>query len=341
MRHDIVTAILDLLRIRYDLTEKVYYHHTKVITDAMLEKVLRSLPTETKKLNFNDEEINELSFKPKNIYDNYLGDEGFLLLLESKLKSNNKLKYALEILNKMLKRNLYKAVFRINQNEPLSKEGHTAVTTCKEPEGRDEIEKALSSELSQKYNANIEDGDLIISYPPKKMQKKIAKALIEWTDGRIFTFDTLPMEANYSNEVNLLTERYGSLWSMTILINPSKMHYVRLIESVCENKFDIHNDSILKNYLKKRYSEYYETHDTMEDINHKVISMESNKIVSKAAKGGSNLTKDDKNEILEQSYIEVIKDRKNNRKTKSSKAKNQTKDDKNLPEFGFDGREKQ
>lgn len=80
VRHDIITAILDLLRIRYDLTEKVYYHHTKVITDAMLEKILRILKNEK-----------ELQFTPKEIYEKYLGDEGFLNLLESKLKSKTEL----------------------------------------------------------------------------------------------------------------------------------------------------------------------------------------------------------------------------------------------------------
>lgn len=336
VRHDIITAILDLLRIRYDLTEKVYYHHTKVITDAMLEKILRSLPTEDKPLNFSEEEIKNLSFTPQDIYDEYLGDEGFLILLEKKLKSNEKLQHPLEILNKMFRRNLYKAAFRINQNEPLSRKGKTKVLRCEKPEGRDEIEKEIIAELNQKHNANISEGDIIISHPPKKMQRKIAKALIEWTDGQIFTFETLPMEANYSNEVGILTERYKTLWSMTVYINPAKIQYIRLIESVCENKFDIHNESILKNYLKEKYVEYYETQDTMTDINHKIISLESGLIASKAAKGGSTLSKEDKDEILEDAYIQAINERKKGKKGKSVKPNANDTDKSDKPELNFE-----
>ena len=38
-RPDIRTEILHLLRMRYVLTERLYYHHTKVVAGAMLSKV--------------------------------------------------------------------------------------------------------------------------------------------------------------------------------------------------------------------------------------------------------------------------------------------------------------
>lgn len=322
VRHDIITAILDLLRTRYDLTEKVYYHHTKVITDAMLEKILRELKKET-----------DLRFTPEEIYTNFLGDEGFLNLLEQRLKSKSDLSNINEILEKILRRNLYKAAFRINKNEALGKVGQNNVKKCSTPEGRSEIESELIEELSKKYGTNLEDGDIIISFPPPKMQKKIAKALIEWSDGQIFTFEKLPMEANYSNEVGILTERYQTLWSMTVYINPSKIQYIRLIESVCENKFDVHNESILKNYLKEKYVEYYETQNALTEMNHRVISIESNKIFSKAAKGGSQLSKDDKIEIMEDAFEQAIGEKKKNRKGSSSRSSR--KDENVSPKLDF------
>jgi len=319
IRHDIITAILDLLRIRYDLTEKVYYHHTKVIADAMLEKVLRSLPSTSETSDFTLEEIENLRFTPQQIYEHYLGDEGFLNMLEERLVSSDKLVRALQVLRKIFTRNLYKAVFTIVRNEPLSRKGKNNLNRCNTAHGRSELESEFVRELSERHNADIQEGDIIVSYPPEKMQKKVAEALIEWSDGQIFTFEHLPMETNYSNEVGILTERYHSLWSMTVYINPEKIRYVRLVESVCENWFDIQNESILKNYLKERYEEYYESHDTMIDINHSVMSIESNKIVSKAAKGGSHLTPEDKIVIVEDSYDEVLSKRKRSRK-KNTKA---------------------
>jgi len=311
VRHDIITAILDLLRIRYDLTEKVYYHHTKVIMDAMLEKILRSLP-------------NESLFNPKEIYLQYLGDEGFLRLLEKKLATEH-LDHGKEILDKMFNRNLYKTVFRINKDEHLSRIGKNNVITCSKPTGRNQIEQELITELRDTYNTSLSDGDIIISYPPEKMQKKIAKALIEWSDGQIFTFENLPKEAGYSNEVGMLTERYSSLWSMNVFVNPNKIQYIRLIESICEQKFDIRNESILKNYLKETYSEHYNSHDEMIKINHKVISLESNFIVSKAAKGNSKINDKDRVEMTENAYMQAIGERREKRKS-SKKAKDEKPD---------------
>jgi HD superfamily phosphohydrolase len=308
VRHDIITAILDLLRIRYDLTEKVYYHHTKVITDAMLEKILRTLKDEK-----------ELKFTPTEIYEQYLGDEGFFNLLETKLKSKKELANTLEILNKTFRRNLYKATFRINKNAPLSKKGKLSVIDCSTPDGRNRIEKEIIDELGEKYQTNLEEGDIIISFPPEKMQKKVAKALIEWSDGQVFTFENLPLEANYSNEVGILTERYQTLWSMTIYLNPSKVHYLRLVESICEDKFDIHNESILRNYLREKYHTMYESSEVITDISRKVISMESNFNASKAAKGGSHTDLNDKTEFVEDAFHNVVKNRIDSRKPKSSK----------------------
>lgn len=302
VRHDIITAILDLLRIRYDLTEKVYYHHTKVIIDAMLEKVLRSLPKDN-------------LFSPIEIYQKYLGDEGFLSLLEMKLKSTAGLECISEILNKIFRRNLYKAAFRINKNEPLSRVGKSNQNKCKKPDGRDLLERELISELKDNFNADIAEGDIIISYPPEKMQKKVAKALIEWSDGQIFTFEKLPLEANYSNEVGILTERYQSLWSMTIFINPNKIHYIKLVEAICERKFDIHNESVLKAYLKEKYKLYYETEGLVDSINNKVIALEAEYLVSEAAKG--KFEKTEHTEVVEDLFEQVISSSKKARKSKA------------------------
>lgn len=335
IRHDTITAILDLLRIRYDLTEKVYYHHTKVIADAMLEKIIRTLPTKEKSFDFTKKEIEELEFTPQDIYEKYLGDEGFLFLLESKLKSNEKLTNSRVLLDNIHKRNLYKAVFRVNKNEPLSEAGKLKVLECKSPLGRDAVERSIVQMLSQKYDANIEEGDVIISYPPEKMQKKVAKALIEWTDAQIFPFEKLPMEANYSNEVGLLTDRYQSLWAMTIYLNPSKIHYVRLAESVCEHIFDVHNDPVLKHYLKAKYEKFYDTSAAIADINHKVLSLSSNSFAAKTAKGESNLDVDTKVEIVEDAFITTIESRKKSKKYPKKKPSPDNEDSNNNPKLEF------
>jgi HD superfamily phosphohydrolase len=335
IRHDIITAILDLLRIRYDLTEKVYYHHTKVITDVMLEKVIRSLPTKDNLKGYSEEEVKELQFTWEQIYTDYLGDEGFLYLLEKKVKGTPKLANSLKILNKIFSRYLYKAVFRINRNTSLGIIGKKNLDRCKKPEDRSKLEDEIITELRGKNKiANFADGDIIICYPPQKMQMKVAKALIEWSDGQIFTFEELPMETNYSNEVGLLTERYKTLWSMTIFINPQKIEYIRLVESICETKFDIQNESILKNYLKERFKVYYESQDTMTEIKHRVLSIEAAEIKAKRAKGGK-YEPSSSVEMTEHAYETTIKERRDQKKDRRGKTKLNPPNDDNQKEIEY------
>src|SRR5690606_14624812 len=42
LRHDVLTEILKYLRYRYELSERVLYHHTKLAADAMLAKLFAS-----------------------------------------------------------------------------------------------------------------------------------------------------------------------------------------------------------------------------------------------------------------------------------------------------------
>lgn len=43
-----LSEFMDLLRLRYSLAEKVYYHHTKVIASAMLIAAVNSMVQENK-----------------------------------------------------------------------------------------------------------------------------------------------------------------------------------------------------------------------------------------------------------------------------------------------------
>ncbi|MBS3914642.1 MAG: HD domain-containing protein [Bacteroidetes bacterium] len=321
IRHDIITAILDLLRIRYDLTEKVYYHHTKVITDAMLEKIIRSLPTATNTMGLSLDEVNEIAFTTDLIYSNYLGDEGFLRELEHRLSKFPSLQPLKLILNKIFTRRLYKSVFRTNFNATLNGKGRQAQNSCNNPNGRSQIESFIITTLRNKYDVEIEDGDLIVSYPPKKMQMKIAKALIEWTDGQIYPFDELPIETNYSNEVGVLTDRYKSLWALNIFLNPDKIHLVKLVESICEDTFHIRNEYILNQYLSTTYSDFYASTTVMRELSLGAMSRESEFIKSEAAKGSSYLN----DEVLESVAVKALEMEVDKRKSKKPKKDNPNK----------------
>ena len=97
LRHDVITAVLGLLRARYDVTEKVYYHHTKCAADAMLEKAIRS---------------SSVKLDWKTILENDLGDEGLMHELEKQLVGN---KEALSVVKALRSRRFHKPIYRLRR----------------------------------------------------------------------------------------------------------------------------------------------------------------------------------------------------------------------------------
>lgn len=242
LRHDVVTAVLGLLRARYDVTEKVYYHHTKCAADAMLEKVIRS---------------GGVSIQSNEILEQGLGDEGLLLELWHRLQEKPESR---RILERLRSRRFYKAVYRLRKASDWSAKTAHAVERCRTPVGRTEVEQEIAQEC------NLQTEQIVVSCLPKEMQLKEAEALVEWTDGEILPLSELPESKNYLHEVTYLTQRYPHLWSLTVYFDEEIATHASVLESACERLFDRRNDPLLAQYVRRRYPVGFALKHRMEDI---------------------------------------------------------------------------
>ena len=197
LRHDVVTAVLGLLRARYDVTEKVYYHHTKCAADAMLEKSIRIVAAAHPKGKNPMVNWSELFKKD-------LGDEGFMNLLVSELESNQK---GSSVLNGLLSRHFYKAVYRIRgRNHGRSAKTEKVISQCETADGRSQMEVEIAEKCG------LDPTDVIVSCLPENMQLKEAEALVEWSDGEVLMLSQLPDRKYYLPEGKSLRDRYLDLW---------------------------------------------------------------------------------------------------------------------------------
>lgn len=232
LRHDVITAVLGLLRARYDLTEKVYYHHTKCAADAILEAAIRRSGIQ---LSWTD------------LYA--LGDEGTINYFQQKSEPRSPTRM---LLGSLRSRRFHKAVYRIRKAPDWDRVTKDEVKECTTATGRTTLEANICRELHLPVHA------VVVSCLPWNMQLKIAKALIEWTDGEILTLDKLPTEKQYLPEVTDLTERYKELWSLTVYLDEEYDQYVGAVMRFCERHFDRKNDALLKSYLRVRHPEAFE-----------------------------------------------------------------------------------
>lgn len=229
LRHDVITALISLLRTRYELAEKVNYHHAKCAADAMLDRLLRgSVPV-----------------LPTSLELVEVGDEDLLSMLRSNIREgpDENLK---QCMYEFEARRLYKEVFRVSFGRTLTEETDSLLERARSPEGRSEIEAELCRHLPM-----LNPVDVIFSSRPAKMQMKWAGALIRWVDGRCKPLAQIAEEYDYAREVQELTRRYRSLWSCSVYVTPRKFDVARRVAEVCERRefFAIKNDDALQRML--------------------------------------------------------------------------------------------
>lgn len=289
LRHDVFTAILNLLRTRYDLTEKVYFHHAKSAADAMLEKAVRWLrearandikvDTSTLPDDPDEEQIEEqkqLKFEELVIDDLLgLGDEGFLRFLEKKVIEMSPIddrEYRRKFFHQLRSRHLYKAVFLVTPKPKLPPETVDKLNECRTHQGRADVETEIAAETSDKLSKD----DIIIACLPPKMQLKEADALVEWSDGTKLLFKEIPKEKDYGHEIDALTDRYRDLWALTVYISPEKYRvHAKTLEKACEAVFGDLNDPLQKRYLDYNNPVSKRMEDEAKEILRKSIALAS------------------------------------------------------------------
>ncbi len=155
-RHDAFSEVIHLLRIRYFLTERVYYHHAKISAGAMLSRAVERVVTR--------------GFKVQRLYN--LSDDALVFLLLDQFGSDRTVRRLIE---SYCKRALYKRCYVLTEHH---------------------LEPEKQLEFSQKYHldlkgargkaersiaraAKIPQEAVIIYAPPPKMNLKEAQVLVK------------------------------------------------------------------------------------------------------------------------------------------------------------------
>ena len=211
VRHGVLSEILHLLRLRYTLGERVYYHPTKSAASGMISKAV------------------ELSQLPHNCLAR-LRDEELLFLLEN-ASSGMKDVFGVPIRNaaevsslatNIRARRLYVPVYRISR----SVAGHhqpRIVSLFFKPDkraGRANIENQIAAA------AGIKPHQVIVYCPDKKMARKAAMVEVLWPGEsvpkalQLLCADGLGIDdVNVKSEIDQLHLKHEALWHLTVFID--------------------------------------------------------------------------------------------------------------------------
>ncbi|ESX22252.1 MULTISPECIES: HD domain-containing protein [unclassified Mesorhizobium] len=200
-RADLLTDLTSLLEARYMIGERVYFHHAKIIVDAMIGRAVYEAVRNGK--------LNSLAMLK-------YSDDSLLDYL-SGLKAP-KLEVAQRLASDIMSRRLYKriekyGIDKFGDGGDRSDLAEEALSVLKKPELRTKIEDDIS------FWAGGAPGDVLIFPPSRKMNSKVARAIVDWR-GRQIPLSEID-DAIVKPRLDLLKESHKRLWGIHLLASPN------------------------------------------------------------------------------------------------------------------------
>jgi HD superfamily phosphohydrolase len=194
VRNDALADLLDILKLRYNLSDKVLFHPKKCAADAMLIRAIKELG---------------------------LTDEGLMNLSDDGLLD----KYRDDPLIGMVKRReLFKPVFSCGPDHVSS---YDKDRDTEELVNQVHADTALRTEIERQVEKELglpsDQASVLIFCPRMKMTFKPIRALVTWKDGTVKRLNELEEKHDRltARQVNLLQDIYYGLWKLYLLVPPS------------------------------------------------------------------------------------------------------------------------
>lgn len=246
LRRGVLSEITHLLRLRYTLGERVYYHLTKAAASAMISKAV------------------ELSGIPHTVLSE-LRDEELLYILENiesecdRFKSRgielHNLQQVQQITGQLRARWLYIPIFSISRS--IADQHHRLRDLCAVFHNALSANKRTEIEARMAKEAGLSPGQVIIYCPHEDMSTKAALVKVLWPNETI----PAPLEVlcarhksfddeNTTQEIEGLKLKHMALWQLTVFIDRDSTRQQReAVFSSCEDAPEFFG-------LKSHYEEY-------------------------------------------------------------------------------------
>jgi HD superfamily phosphohydrolase len=213
LRRDALSELVNLLRIRYTLSERVYFHHAKIASGAMISKIVENALAE----GFPVEALRTLK------------DETLLWVIEQRFGANPAIAHLGACLES---RQLYRPCYALTVD--IGEEARSLVVAAFH-EDRTQRERA---EQAMAEAAGIEKHQVILYCPSFGMSLPEAEVPVRMNGGQL-----LPLSSGNNEEIRILKDKHKALWKLYVLIDRSvweRRHVVaRAAEEVIGGVCDI------------------------------------------------------------------------------------------------------
>lgn len=211
---DSLTEMENLLRIRYTLAERVFYHPTKLAADAMLDKA-----------------VFHSDVRADRAIIDWLGDEGLLNYLAQQHVAHP---VAARLASLLRARNLYKPAYILGWR---SRGRQVKWQKYMEPEGRRQVEHQIAKAanlVASKHGKTVAYEEVAVVCPQWEMSMKEAGVLVRDEEG-----DIRPLKDYADSQAGQINERHKRLWKFYAYCPADLKVYVK---EACEHVFGLPNE---------------------------------------------------------------------------------------------------
>ena len=238
LRTDIVSAIMDLLDMRYALTERVIFHHAKCVASAMLARAARLCGLE---------------------YSSGLlamGDERFLDYLEE-LADDKRAAGAKHLVQGLRSWRLYQRIFKVGKaSRDAWDEARSSGAFCKKWREGQQVEDLLNS-VEDAYK--LPRGTLALWCPEGKAGMKLAKAQVVWESAeglrgpRQLRNEEVRLQfPGVAKRVETIENQYSDLWTFWIAMDRRYIRQAAGVIPLLQEYLGVGCDSVFsETYLRK------------------------------------------------------------------------------------------
>lgn len=207
VRQDVLSEVVNLLRLRYFLSERVYFHHTKTASGAMISRSV--------------EAALEHGWTLKDL--EACGDEVLLHRLQSELASDPIIGL---LVSQLRSHQIHKRAYVITRRVGEERRRELVENYHKNAQQRAEAEAEISR------RCKLKPGELILYCPAFGMQLKEADMRVRLREREIG-----PLSAVALPELHVLRERHQDLWKFYAFLAPQCSSKLAKVSHACEEFF--------------------------------------------------------------------------------------------------------
>ena len=211
LRDDLLSEVMNLLRLRYTLTERVYFHHTKAAAGAMLSKAVESAE----------------GLEERHLWN--MTDFEFLSALRTRFGSE----ISVKLVEAFLSRRLYKRAYLLGHD--LARARGIQRSLVKRYRASPSERAGTEEEIEKK--CGLPPGSVIIYCPGDDMSLKEAQVPVVLPgEGPVALNDR---RANHPalGELQILEDRYRHLWRFYVFMDPAHLDKRPRVAEVCAETF--------------------------------------------------------------------------------------------------------